>query len=505
MPCRNLWSTTKVSIGIRSVAYLVGSWLLLLPVISTPLVADDFLNPFSQTADGGSTLVDALRYGWKGGTQGANFRVVGSPVGAVFNWLLLTLSAHLDVSIPALYALAKFAVLLVCAGSLAAFWWVAAREFGSRLRFWDALVLVSLVLFAALQIHGQWSNDPVASYPLAGYLSAAIGFAVLTSAILAVRHQSRRMFVCAAGVALVAVLYYEINVGAVLGGFSLLIYSSWKRWRQSQQISRGLCGAALFVALPAIALLYGRTAGGANPSSYAGTQMRLSSAPRAFAYGVLGSLPGSAWTLSRRIVGGHIRIVGMVFGLTFVLVVLVRWWFVTWHALETIDGLEASSNLGDKIFVFVAVATYGLFAVAIQAVTIKVQDEMVGLGYVYTFYAVSSCAVALGLAVLCRFVLSRIRVLALQRTVAWGFMIFVVIQLTISWDVSESMNQAFKANRRLIQTFDSSTPTEERCGALAEWSTIPWPDYYKTGMTDGLQKAYIYYFGEAFCPAATAG
>jgi hypothetical protein len=150
-----------------------------------------------------------------------------------------------------------------------------------------------------------------------------------------------------------------------------------------------------------------------------------------------------------------------------------------------------------------AVVVYATFAVALQAATSKVQNEMRGIGYVYTFYAVTSCALALGIAALVRALIHNER-LRPQRFFVMAFGIaFVFVQFTINWNISASMNEVQVRNRRLTASFDSDAPMAQRCDALVQWAQGEWPLYYEQGMTDGLQVAYPYYFGEPFCSGYT--
>lgn len=486
----------------RAVAYLVGSIGLLYPVLSTPVIADDFLNPFSQTADGGSGLPAALAYGWRGATKGTSFRVAGTTVGSAFNWLWLTLSADLGISMATIYAVTKFVVLIVCAASLAGFWRVTSRAYGPGISYWNALVITSLALFGTLQLHGLWSNDPVASYPLAGYASAALGFAVLVCAVLASERDGWGSFVLGSVVALLAVMYYEINIGAILGSAVILAFGGWVRRADRRRLLVHLAGSAIFLGVPALLVLYGRTVTGSSTATYSGIDVRLSGSTRAFVLGVGGSLPGSAWWLSDRKLGGRVELVFVVFGIVTFVAMLLRWWAKT-SDLRAEAPSENRQRLG-QVSVVLAVVIYACFALSLQAITEKVQNEMLSLGYVYTFYAMTSCAIALGLAVAGHTLyLHRpsLRWRALLSTVAIAFL---VIQSTVNWRLSERMNDAWARNVRLLNSFDEDAPPVRRCEALDAWSAIHWPAYYKAGMTSGLDQAYRYYFGEPFCPAVAA-
>lgn len=483
---------------VRAITYLVASFLLLYPVLSTPIVADDYVNPFYQVHLTEGSFWSSAGYGWETGLHGVNFRIIGHPVGAIWNWLWITASAEFDVSMTTLYALTKFIVLISCAMSVAALWRVASRFYGRGIQYWDSLVMTSLALFGTLQIHGLWSNDPVASYPLSGYAAAALGFGVLACAVLAVRFQTWPRFLIGSTVALTAVLYYEMNLGAVLGAGVILAGGCWFRRHDQRALVVSLLGSAVFTGPAFIALLMGRLMTAERATNYGGTQIRPSGSVHTFILGSVGSIPGSAWGLSERFIG-RMGIVYFVFGVTFLIAWLIRWWLKTSDPWTSVGNDDAASWHQGKWTVVAAVVIFAVFAVAIQAVTTKVQDETPEVGYVYTFYAVTSCAFALAMAVGGRSLFSRPKFEALHFIACSAAVVFLIVQSTVNWSVSKTMNDWVMPNRRLVNAFDVDIPKDQRCQALADWTAGGWPDYYEFNMIVGLDKSYLHYFGQPFC------
>ena len=489
--------------GLRAGVYLLASYLLLYPVLTTPLIADDLLNPFAQSVDGGNGLGAALRYGWRGSIDGGSFRLAGTITGAAYNWLWMATSAKLGINMTTLYAITKYVVFIVCAATVAAFWYVASRAFGRRVRPWDALVLVSVALFGTLQLHLEWSNDPVASYPLAGFLPTALGFGVLAATVVAVKRPTWRVFVCGGLFAALAVAYYEISVGAVLGAGVIFAHSLWSVRRDRSALLRSVAGAAVFLGLPMVVAIGGRLVVGGNNSNYGGTDVALSRAPKTFARGALGSVPGTAWRLSERILHGRIPIVFASIALVLVLAVLLRWWAVT-SAREERERPPVRDR-GACVACALAVVIYASFAVGLQALTDKVQDETLEVGYIYTFYAMASTAIALGIAVGLKALLASPRMPTLRFAALAVGASFLLVQSMINFRLSEQANADYQFNNRLLNAFDEDSTPAERCKALDLWYLLPFPEYYETGMTNGLRSAYEYYFGEPFCdqPAPT--
>jgi len=485
---------------VTAACYVAVSAIVLYPVLASPVLADDLYNPFGQFDVAGGGLPASLEFAWEGATQGASFRIVGNPVGAAYNWLWLSVAAHFGVSLTTFFAVTKFVVFVMTAASIAWAWQqlgAAARR--APIAFRDAMLWVSLVLFSTLQIHASWSNDPVANYPLAGYAPAALGFLVIGAAARLAVRRTLRDTVLATSVALVAVAYYEINVGAVAGAAVILLCAVIEDRRRSATWDPSFAARAIVVPLlPACLVVAGRFVTGSQAATYAGTTVRLDGAPTAFVRGALSSLPGGAWKLSVDALGGQIGVVFFVFGTTLMVMCAVCWWWsVPARAARTDEAADRSALLFAAAVI--AVVGYAAFSLALQSITVKVQDEAPRVGYVYTWFAMTSSVVSLGLAVIGR------RLVASRSAGTFRFVVLVAavsllfVQNTVNWRLSEQLATSYGANRRLLDAFDDDVPVADRCAALVQWSSIRWPLYYQNGVVDGLQEAFEYYFDEPYC------
>ena|GEM_PF-3351287 len=482
-----------------AVSYLVVSYVVLYPILMTPVVADDYTNPFIQADDGGASLLDGLEYGWRGAIDGASFRIVGNTVGAFANWLIVYLSATFDVGISSLYAGLKFVMILSCAASVAWCWSSLTQLIDRPIPFHRALGFVSLTLFTTLQIHAYWSNDPVGNYPLVGFGSTALAFAFLALVLRFAHRPTPLRALAATCAAVIAVGYYELNVGAVMGAGIVLALFIVRSWPDSDVRWRAIAGSLAIVMIPAALILYGRTVTGDQAQTYGGTTVRVGRvAAETFGLGILSSIPGAAWGLSIRTLGGTLGMVWMAIGVVVLLAVISFVWLASFRGHEDESDAEP-----DRLMVAAfasAVIAFWIVAVGLQAVTVKVQDEVIELGYVYTSYCVGAAAVALGLG-------ACIRVFSARRA-HWGSFgpallaictVFTLIQLTVNWRLSEQLNASLMPNRQLLEAFDDDAPVPERCQALQNWTAGGWPDYYEIGMVEGLEVTYQYYFGEPFC------
>ncbi len=105
---------------------------------------------------------------------------------------------------------------------------------------------------------------------------------------------------------------------------------------------------------------------------------------------------------------------------------------------------------------------------------------------------------ALGIALLARFILLRWRSNSTWYLVRAAALDFLLIQPTVNWGLSKRMNVDHALNRRVLDAFDEDASVTERCEAFSAWSDAPWPDRCRNDMRVGVQKADEYHFGEPF-------
>ncbi len=184
-----------------------------------------------------------------------------------------------------------------------------------------------------------------------------------------------------------------------------------RRWPDRDVRWRAVLGSTAIVLTPACLLIYGRTVTGDQAESYGGTTVRgpsrgrdlRSGSPEQSAgrsVGVVHSDPRRdardcvAGDGRRRIARRHCVCMDPL---------------VSWPG-----GLRSPRGRHLVTWAFVlACVTFLFVAVALQAITVKVQDEVIELGYVYTSYCVGAAVVSLGLA-------AGIRSLVARREY-WGF------------------------------------------------------------------------------------
>jgi hypothetical protein len=491
---------------LMSAGYLAIAYLLLAPVLQTYVIADDFEGPFAQTLHASSGLSGALSWAWHQSSSGDLTRIFGATVADVVNWGWLWLSRALDTSIQHVYSLLRMAVLIAAAVAAASYWWIVARSWLRPVRWFTALLLSSVALFGTVQLHALWSNDPVESFTLAGYGSAAVGLVLLTLTVWVVRAPSIGRFAAATALALVGVSYYELNVGAVIGGAIILAAAAWERRREFRALARYCLGIAVFCGVPAIWLLATRAASSAD--KYAGRTLHASGALHTFVIGLVSSLPGAAWHVENSVIpGSHAVSLGECLSAVVVMAAVAAWMLLAGRvgpAGTDPEGEPAGRPAQSRLMLVAAVAAavvYGLFAIALEAATVMSQELEHGIGYVYTSYAVSSTVVALALAGGAWLLFARAGrgILLARAGVALVAIVFVAVQLSYNVRAKDAVNALYAHNQLLDNNFAARVPEASRCAALASWLTNVWPDYYQADVVIGTDRAYRYFYGQPFC------
>jgi hypothetical protein len=476
-------------------AYMGLSAVFLWPLLTTAIVADDFLNPFYQyDHGGGASPLTTLKWFVDSAHQNGHFNYLGQFVGAFYTSATMWAASVLGIRFSTMYALVKFLIFVGVAVASGAFLKEAAAYIGREISAWRSRILVSIFFFTTLQLHIIWSNDPVGSYPMSGFMAALFGVATLTLALIALRDRRPWMPWVVAVAATCSVLYYEINaaaIGAII--LMLMLHGLLVEPRESRKTFARYVAPIVIVPLVLALALQLRAA--PQSDNYEGTSVSLDrTLLGSYAKNVVSSLPGAAWTLSRDVLGHPLQLrLGAFVSFVIVAAVVV--------SLAVRFGATAAAtpySWRRLLCVASLMFAYWFGATLIQSVTAKVQLEVTKIGMVYNFYAVGATMVATGLAL--AYHLAPVdRIKGAIPAIAVGFLMFALIQNTINWDLRHEFNVATMPNQRLLVAYTERWPMEDRCEALTTWAAGSWPDYYEVGMINGLQVAYADYRGEPFC------
>lgn len=471
---------------------------LLMPIISAGIVGDDLINPFSQFYETGPGLNDVFAYGFEAGT-GHHFNVLGTVIGTIHTHYWLVFSSWFGTEHLLYYQITKFLTFSLSMLSASFFLWVFFRDLCKMsISFWK-LYLLQLIIFAStVQIHSLWSNDPVANYPLSGYASAALGFLVLGLTLRYVSNPSKPIAFLIALTLVVAILYYAINVSLLPSVLVLLVFS--RMFSSSVEDNHSRFGDWIIIlAIPTIVTIYLRLHTSAESSNYGGTTFgTLDGFFKAWFVGLGSSIPTSSWNLVHELIP-NLLINYWQLGLMGACLVGVSFSFALIN--KGLDLKPSQLRLGNLFVIFVALATYMIAAIAIQASTQKYQAELPRIGFVYNFYSISSLCITVFICAIYFWMLAKQRRLTLvfQATLIGLF----AVQYVLNWTVSNTVNQVTAPSQALISRFGVAHTDSERCLAWTTWASGAWPDYYEEGMGNGLARAAEYYYGFKFCSEGT--
>jgi hypothetical protein len=488
---------------IKSFAYISYSTALLFPVLSTPLVADDFAAPFYQFYGAGPGVTSALKYGWNNANNGVTFRILGMPIGSVVHFLYVDLAGRFGISVSSTYFIVKLTIYL---GVGIAASWVCSellRFTGKTCNRWSILFLTSTTLFLTLQNHGIWSNDPVVSYPLAGFGSVVFGLVALGFTFRIIRYGITGVRITILSLLTIAsVLYYEINA-AVIVGIALfltlftLLADQEVQFSVTQKFKRLLL-VSLPCIMPALILFFGRMLSNPAAQTYSGTTVRIErQATETFLNGLISTLPTSSWVLSMGQLGADSYLRPNWLSLSVIVVVLFTIFLLPDAQWEKSQLKRSPLLLAAGVL---SLVLYWFVGLGIQSITVKVQDESPRIGYVYTYYAIGSTVVAILISVTVLYFGVRLQIKVIRLFFTLALISLGLFQLSINWSLMDKMHETFEPNRALLVAFSEQPDVPHRCKALFDWTYGPWPDYYEDGMINGIQTAYSHYHDEKFCP-----
>ena len=512
----------RMAEALRWAALLLVSWVILRPALIVTISLDDFINPFSLLERYGPSPFEMVPEISRDLTRNGHFNYLGQNVGSAI-YVMWAYLISWGVRYSLIYATTKFVVFMVTALVVARLLRTLAALLGRTIPVWHSRALVSVVLFSTLQLHVAWGLDPVGSFPLFGYLPAAVGLLALDFAIRAAQADDRRSLVVAAVWMCVAVQHYELNVVMV----AALVPAALVVWRSRTLREPGASRRAYIMRLAIIVgpcllmvAVLSRIAAAAN-RGYTGTDVAVGDdTVHVLVRALAGSLPGSAWSVARDWLAQPVGL----FSTTVVAFVLVAAVVLAWRHLVEVEPAgnrprrsraeQATQRRWlDLAAILACPATVWVGATAVQAVTAKVRSETPRVGYVYTYYAYGSIGVVL-IGLLVVFAVgggapSRRppRLLVGARPVLVALTLaFVLVQSAINDNVQRVFDQRLAANSAVLVAFTDEPPETVRCAVLQAWNDLPfWLAYYRRDFINGINVSYEHFNGEPFCSTISGG
>ena len=480
--------------------FLSAAALLLRPVLITAVTADDLINPFSQTYHAGTSIDPIMRRTWHFVSVTGHFNYIGQSIGSFVVLIWTYLIGNFGFRYSTVYAVTKFAAYVACILLGAELIRRSCEIAGLRLSKWHCRLWVLVGVAGVIQLHVPWSNDPVASYPLAGYLTAAIGFSFLLLVVIATHKWTWKWSLGGGLFGSFAVLYYEFNSFAVLAAGPLLALLVWRGRDTTAEIRRRIAHAALLVGPAAVTTVYFFLRNRAASAAYSGTAVSLTGRfPTTFMNGMISAFPGSSWPIAKDWLGTPVNVVypsirNFLLGAVCLAALLVL--------LRKETRIAILSGPADKPFVGTiagGLLIYWVGATFSQTSTVKIQDEAKRIGQVYNYYAIAATCLAMIVILALVFVpwkrVGRIIVAGL------GVVLFTFAgyQYALNWNVLAQFNAIMKPSRDLLAAYADQPPMADRCQALDRWKLMGWPEYYWLDMELGLNRSNEIYRGEPFC------
>lgn len=492
---------------LRNIAWVLLGLAILavgfLPATRVPIIGDDFyvILQAQGMSHGDIGTWAALAWGW--GMQAGHFNPVGQVIGGMYHFFSLPISAAFNISPSYYYQIGSFAVLLL-AVIAATYFFTQTLQTILKISIdgWGAkyFALIAAITGITIQVH-PWSNDPVTTYSMAGFGSAAVGFWLLGLTMRAIRPGTRPVWTTAllASVAVFSVVYYELLVAAVAASALILTAGLFKKTALTDAPRTRIWYLIGFgVVLPAVVFISGRLYVSlvSGTGGYTGTVIGGPlDGVKTFIYSLISSIPGGAWLYSFYRVNPMI-LSRPAFIAAAVLSVLIIVFAIGWFK----SSPQRFTRYPHKIWIpLLALLIFWGLSTAAQAFTAKYIVEITAPGLVYLFYSIGLLTLSVILAALVLLIPAN-RLMAMGSIILAGTIWFGINQETINWTLSTQMESAYRVNSELAAAITNSNITEEqRCQRLARWAERPWPEYYRSGVLENLTPTYQRLKGQDFC------
>jgi hypothetical protein len=497
------FSKSSVRLTILSLVswttYLSSAALLLRPVLLTAIAADDLINPFSQIYHAGTGFNEIFTRSWNSVSSTGHFNYVGQLFGSYIVALWNYLIGSFGVRYSSVYAATKFIVYILTIEVSARLLRELIKTFKVVSQTWNLRIGLLLLLALPIQIHIPWSNDPVASYPLSGFLAVAIGVLYIYL-VFRILNKSNYLRASLTGIfGALAVLYYEFNLFAVLSVTVLLAHWLWSQRGDKSALIRVTILSALVILPGLVTTVFFYLKNKSASANYTGTSVSFDTPfPKTFLQGIIGALPAGGWNMSFSWLPNSLSlnssyIIQFVIGIGLV--------SLTYFARPIRQAIHHKKNVTIfRVFVYISpLLIYWAGATMVQASTIKVQQEAIRIGQVYNYYAVGVVCLAIIVAYLFSLInwqkiRPSLKVLLVAVVLSFG-----AFQYVINWNVTSQFNMALSGNRNLLVAFADKPPMAQRCAAFETWKAMGWPEYYWLDMELGMNATYLKYHGFEFC------
>lgn len=491
---RNLKRTLRTQKKPHSGAFPI-NWVALpafffinLPIIMSPIVGDDLINPFDLYRQTDGSLIQVIKYSLDWGTY-VHIAPAGMLTGGLWNYSWIVSQELIGLNHQTFYTLTKVIIYTLFVFTLQRLIKTLLPQAFSKRGLVEILSVLSVS--ALVQIHGLWSNDPVTNYPLAGMLSTIIGTWCIISFVDLMDRYTTTRFYFTSSILLISSLWYEMNLGLLI---ALPVYYMIKRRslkNQGVNASFRIRRLIAMIGVPLSIYLALRIANFDAAEKYDGTTIRLGiDSIQTWVLLNISWIPfanlytANYLNIPLNFKGGLIFTVQVTFLITAI-------WYVARNLkrksiFKNVQKIENHSLL-HKMLPFIL---YAFSATASHSITPKYQNEINVLGQVYMSYSVVLMVVSAFLCVLILMTNSQALILLVGG--------IAMANLAINTSISQTFNLSMDKNNQLIASFDNGD-SQARCDALEKWKSMNWPEYYRDGMELGLEYTFKKNENSSFC------
>ncbi len=450
--------------------------------VFAPLVGDDFINPFSQFYNTQGKFVNAIRWGLTT-TLNTHISIVGMFIGAMYQYLWMIFDGVFLGGHYLFYQLTKIFLLIILLETTLK---ITNKLFKEKIHQNYLRVLIVFVFVSTYQIHGNWSNDPVTSYPVTG-IGSTILLLVFILNYLKLRDKNHiKNYVVTFFVLMATLFFYEMNLVLIP---TIFIISAYLLKTKKISSSKFLLEIGIFNVIPVLTVIFLKILNRAVDYPYDGTSVDLNyKVIRTFFIQIYGYFPLSTIPLTIKIGAYNFQTSALYIAIT--TITLFAMFFLAKKTLFKSNTVRHKLNYFNAFIATVFLGLQMIFTALLFSITPKYQNELNILGKVYMNYIVGLVTIGIFLIAITLHLNSK-HVLTAILTVGLITNYSNIHQLNL-------MNFNYRANSQVITAFNSDSP-KIRCQILRDWLTREWPDYYKQGIISGLNFSHERIYKEPYC------
>ena len=450
--------------------------------VFAPLVGDDFINPFSQFYNTQGKFVNAMQWGLTT-TLNTHISFFGMFVGAMYQYLWITFDGVFHGGHYLFYQLTKILLLIILLESILK---ITNKLFKEKIHQNYLRVLIVFVLVSTYQIHGNWSNDPVTSYPVTG-LGSTILLLIFILNYLKLRDKNYfKNYVVTFIVLMITLFFYEMNLVLIP---TIFMISTYLLKIKKISLSKFLLEIGIFNIIPVLTVIFLKILNRAVDYPYNGTSIDLNlKVFRTLFIQIYGYFPLSTIPFAINI--GAYKFKTSAIHILLPTIILIAMFFLAKKTSIKSNKVKNDINNFNVVITTVFLGLQMIFTAMLFSITPKYQNELNIIGKVYMNYIVGLVAIGILLIVITVHLNSK-HMLTVILTVGLLTSYSNIHQLNL-------MRFNYRANSEVITAFNSDSP-KIRCQSLNDWLTREWPDYYKQGIISGLNFSHERIYKEPYC------